>query len=380
METVERDYAPKGVKFYYIYKSLAHPENNGYVTPFSLEERLMHVAEAKRTLGSRIPWLCDTMDNQFKHELGNRPNSEFVIDPEGKIVSSRDWSNPTALRDDLERLVGKVDSPTLLADLNMPQRKPPKRAPTGIVKRIQLPGQMSPVKIEALESNTPHYAKLRAELSSDQFYLGFFLDPLYKVHWNNKAPTLSFSITAPDEISVTPTEGKASIVKVDADADPREFLVTVSGSSPDPMKVVVKYFACDDAETFCIPVTQEYLVTMERDPDGGSRRSASGRGRPGGTRGLSSRPGFSGQAGRSSGRDGGASSPQNSNRMREMIRRVPVLSALDQNEDGILSADEIEKAPDLLRQVDRNGDGQITASETAPRPPEAQHRPPGRSR
>jgi uncharacterized membrane protein YgcG len=380
LETVERDYAPKGVQFYYIYKSLAHPENNGYVTPFSLEERLMHVAEAKRTLGSRIPWLCDTMDNQFKHELGNRPNSEFVIDPEGKIVSSRDWSNPTALREDLERLVGKVDSPTLPADLNMPQRKPPERAPTGIVKRIQLPGQMSPVKIEALESNTPHYAKLRAELSSDQLYLGFFLDPLYKVHWNNKAPTLSFSISAPDEITVTPTEGKASIVKVDADADPREFLVTVSGSSPEPMKVVVQYFACDDAETFCIPVTQEYLVTMERDPDGGSRRSAGGRRRQGGTRGSSSRSGFSGQSGRSSGRDGGASSPQNSNRMREMIRRVPVLSALDQNEDGILSADEIERAPDLLRQVDRNGDGQITASETAPRPPESQRRPPGRSR
>ena len=334
----------------------------------------MHVAEAKQTLGSRIPWLCDTMDNQFKHELGNRPNSEFVIDPEGKIVSSRDWSNPAALRQDLERFVGKVDSPTLVADLNMPRREPPQKAATGIVKRIQLPGQMSPMKIEALESKTPHYAKLRAESAGDQLYLGFFLDPLYKVHWNNKAPELTFSIIAPDGITVTPTKGKASKVDVDADADPREFLVTVAGSSPDPLKVVVNYFACDDAETFCLPVTQEYLVTMERDPDGGSRRSASGRRRPGGTRGSASRPGSS------SARNGGPAFQPNSNRMREMIRRVPVLSALDQNGDGVLSAKEIEKAPELLRQVDVDGDGRITAAETAPRPPESQRRPPGRPR
>ncbi len=57
LETVERDYAPQGVRFYYVYKALAHPEYNGYVAPYTLEDRLMHVAEAERTLGSRIPWL-----------------------------------------------------------------------------------------------------------------------------------------------------------------------------------------------------------------------------------------------------------------------------------------------------------------------------------
>ena len=49
-----RDYAPKGVKFYYIYKTLAHPENDGYIQPFTLKERLMHVKVAQQTLGSDI--------------------------------------------------------------------------------------------------------------------------------------------------------------------------------------------------------------------------------------------------------------------------------------------------------------------------------------
>ena len=36
IEALARDYAPKGVRFRYLYGSLAHPENNGYVQPFAL--------------------------------------------------------------------------------------------------------------------------------------------------------------------------------------------------------------------------------------------------------------------------------------------------------------------------------------------------------
>lgn len=89
LEAIERHYAAKGVRFYYIYKALAHPEINGFISPFTLEERLMHVREAKQRLGTRFRWLCDTMDNDLKHALGDRPNSEFVIDPEGRVVRKR---------------------------------------------------------------------------------------------------------------------------------------------------------------------------------------------------------------------------------------------------------------------------------------------------
>ncbi len=344
METVERDFAPKGVKFYYIYKSLAHPENNGYVAPFDLKERLMHVAEAKRTLGSRIEWICDTMENDLKHALGDRPNSEFVIDPEGKIVVSRSWSKPDQLREDLTKLVGAVDRPTRIADLQMKKQPAPQKAKTGVVRRVQLPGPMSPLKIEPLESDTPHYAKLRAESGKDKLYLGFFLDPLYKVHWNNKAPALEIAIEAPDGVTVTPDRATSPKVDVDADADPREFLVEVSGRSSDPLKVTVKYFACDDAETFCVPVTQQYRVSFERDRDGGSRRAS------GGNRGVArTRPAVRGGPG------------QNQNRA-SMITRM--FNQNDRNGDGRLMGDEIP-APmrQRMAQMDSNGDGAISQTE-----------------
>ncbi len=354
METIQRDYAPQGVKFYYIYKALAHPENNGYVAPFTLEERLMHVAEAKRTLGTRFHWICDSMDNDLKHALGDRPNSEFIIDPKGEIVVSREWSKPAQIRKELEEFVGQVDSPTTVADLNMRQLPPPSKAATGVVKRLELPASMSPLTITPVVNKsekkpTPHYSKLRAESSGDQLYLGFFLDPLYKVHWNNKAPAIKFTIEPPSGVTVTPESGSGPKVEVDADADPREFLVTVSGRSEDPMKVTVKYFACDDAETFCVPVTQVYEVSFERDRDGGSRRT--------GGRGASRGPS-----------GGMADAGSRESRMTEMMRRLPVVVALDRDRDGILSARELENATSSLRRADRNRDGEISGEELLPRP------------
>ncbi len=306
----------------------------------------MHVAEAKRSLDTRFTWICDSMDNDLKHALGDRPNSEFVIAPNGKIVVSRQWSDPDALRSDLTRLVGEVADPTTIDDLNMKRIPNIPKAQTGVVQRVKTPAGMSPLVTEPVETaGIPHYAKLRVESNGDQLYLGIFLDPLYKVHWNNKAPALQYKIEPPAGVTVTPADGTGVKVQVDADADPREFLVNVNGRSNEPMKVTIKYFACDDAETFCKPVTQEYLVSFDRDRDGGSRRSV-------------------GPPGRSSVR---GRSEEMANRMAEMMRRVPVLAALDRNRDGKISAAEIDQAPNSLRRVDRNRDGQLTREEMRPR-------------
>ncbi len=145
------------MQVYFVYKSLAHPEggSNSYVQPFTLEERLMHVAEARRTLGATVPWLCDTMANDLKHALGDRPNSEFVLDPEGRIVSMRDWSNPDTLRSELEGLVGKVDNPTRIADLDLKIETTPKPAASGVVPRIKLPGGLQPLLVEPQAGKTP---------------------------------------------------------------------------------------------------------------------------------------------------------------------------------------------------------------------------------
>jgi EF hand len=362
LETVAADYAPKGVRFYYIYKALAHPETNGYVAPFTLKERLMHVQEAREKLGSRITWLCDSMNNDLKHALGDAPNSEFVIDPDGQIVISRRWSKPEELRADLAELVGEVSPVTTVADVGMKRLAPPGTAPKGVVPRMELPGRMVPLQVspvfDASQAAEPFYVKLRAEvdqqfLRSDdgQLYLGFFLDPLYKVHWNNEAAPVRFEIDAPPGVQVTPTEFTAAEIEVPADADPREFLVTVEGKSELPITLTVKYFACDDAETFCKPVTQQYQIAMVQDRDGGSRRSSSGRSsnsrRPGGAT---------------------AQSSQMNERREMMMKRFPLHNALDSDGDGEISAEELKSAARSLRQLDRNRDGRITADELRPSP------------
>lgn len=289
------------MQFYYIYKSLAHPENNGYVQPFNLKERLMHVAEAKKKLGSRFQWICDSMDNQLKHTFGDRPNSEFLFGPDGTLISSRTWSSPADLRADLEKHVGPVTKQTQVADLDLPRMAPATTAATGVVPRLTLPGTMMPVFAtpQVKENDQPFYVKLRAEVDSSFFstgsgklYLGFFLDPLYHVHWNNRAMPVMFEVEQMNGVFVGGQEGVGPDVEADADADPREFLVDlcteidgVDTSKSAEIVVKVKYFACDDAETFCKPVTQRYLIVLERDKDGGSRRSTTGRGGAGRSRG-----------------------------------------------------------------------------------------------
>ena len=285
METVYRDYGPKGVKFYYLYKALAHPELDGYVTPLTLEERLMHVAEAERRLGSEIPWLADTMANDAKHALGDAPNPEFLFDEEGRLVSKRLWSDPAALRGDLARLVGRVETPTRVSDLEM--KTPPKResAATGVVPRLEVPRGMQPLKSEPIlgdkDQDIPFYVKLRAEADralidegEGKLYLGFFLDPLYEVHWNNLVDPVHFELDLPDGLTAAPSSGKGPEVEAEADADPREFLIDVEGGTDEPIGLRVHYFACDNAETFCVPVTQRYAVHLQRDPDGGQRQRA----------------------------------------------------------------------------------------------------------
>lgn len=63
---------------------------------------------------------------------------------------------------------------------------------------------------------------------------------------------------------------------------------------------------------------------------------------------------------REGGRGGGPGS------FAEMMRRMPLMAALDANSDGTLSGDEIEKSPVALKTLDKNSDGQLTADELRP--------------
>jgi hypothetical protein len=52
----------------------------------------------------------------------------------------------------------------------------------------------------------------------------------------------------------------------------------------------------------------------------------------------------------------------------------PLIAALDTDSDGILSADEIDKATQALKSLDKNGDGQLTEAEVHPARPRGEDR------
>ena len=348
METIERDYTPKGVQFYYLYKQLAHPELDHYVDPFTLEERLMHVRQAEVQLGSRIPWIADAMTNELKHALGDMPNSEFIIDPDGRVVARRAWNDPTALRQDLERLIGPVENPTRVSDLDLVTEPAVPTVAKGIVPRVELPGRMATLRVEPMldETDYPFYTKLRADIDQQflrtgngTLYLGFHIDPLYHMHWNNEAPPLEYEVTAAAGVQVTPAAAAFAVVEELADADPREFLVDIRADDRgEPLDVRVTYYACDDANTFCVQVTQRYAVHLEVDSDAGR---VFGAGRPGLGGGRFGGPG---------GRGPGA-----------MVDRM---MSWDANEDRIITRDEApERMRDRFDSIDANGDGMLETEE-----------------
>lgn len=47
----------------------------------------------------------------------------------------------------------------------------------------------------------------------------------------------------------------------------------------------------------------------------------------------------------------------------------PIIAALDLNKDGIIDAEEIAKASESLKKLDKNGDGKLTEDEFRPKPP-----------
>jgi hypothetical protein len=142
--------------------------------------------------------------------------------------------------------------------------------------------QFLPLKAQAqvTKSKHPFYVKLRAEADQNlvrtgngRMYLGFFLDPLYHVHWNNQVAPVQYEIVAPKGVSVSPAKAAGPKVKESADADPREFLLEVNrGTSKEPVAMKLHYFGCTDV--WCVPVTQEYLISWDVDRDGGWRIEA----------------------------------------------------------------------------------------------------------
>lgn len=366
MEAIHHDYREKSEKlaFYYVYKSLAHPERDRLVQPVTIEERLKHVSAARRQFDTRIPWLADTMANDLKHALGDRPNSEFIISPEGSILVSRSWSDPETLRADLEKFIGKTKTVTSPSDLDRKtEAAPASKVASGVVPRTEKPeGAMAVIvrpvspKSEKEQAEETFYVKLRAEADRDlmnlgkgKLHLGFHLDPVHTVHWNNLADPLHFEFKAPKEVKLSISKGSAPKVKAPSDIDPREFLIEVDSSAgriEQPLELEVSYFACNDEEGWCRAVTHRYQIELRHDRDAGSVRSPGAgrrvdrRQRPGGREGLGQRrrPDAGQMLERMDANGDGAISLEEARG--PMIDRFKMM---DTNENGSLSREELQK-------------------------------------
>lgn len=211
--------------------------------------------------------------------MGDRPNSEFIISPEGKIIVKRAWSHPAATRQDLEKLVGKPGTLTSPKDLKLkitlPSSKSVRDQGSGTSDRQ---GMLS-LQCNSLSPKEIHYAKLRAEATQKtlrerkgKLYLGFHLDPLYGAKWNNLSSPLSYSIQLPPEVTISKSKGVAETRASTYDTEAREFLLDIDQWLPNAEVIItVDYSICIDKE--CIPVQHRYQIRLERDRDGGSARS-----------------------------------------------------------------------------------------------------------
>jgi hypothetical protein len=167
--------------------------------------------------------------------------------------------------------------------------EPPKVAPTGIVPMLQLKGEYVPLKTQAQvnKSQHPFYVKLRAEADRNvldtgkgKVYLGFFLDPIYHVFWNNQVAPVQYEIIPSQGVAVSPIRAVGPTVNAPKDGDPREFLLEVEREkSTEPIRLILHYFGCTDR--WCTKIAQEYLISWDVDRDGGRRYGYEGQRRDG---------------------------------------------------------------------------------------------------
>jgi hypothetical protein len=276
VEALARDYGAGDVQFFYLYKTLAHPEFKGYVAPQNLAERLRHIAQARKELGTSIPWLCDTMTDDVKRALNAGPNSEYLIAPDGQVIYSSHWSDAQALRVALTAVKGPVESPTLPSELGLPDPgrspRPPQRE---TATRVVRPNGLVTLKLKPAKPEETYYVKLRAEAEpallstgKGRLYLGFFPDPVLGAHWNNLVDPLQFTLSLPEGVRATPSSATAARVDADSDSGPREFWVGVEAEAPpQSVQLSMSYFGCTDKR--CEALTQKYTILFERDNFGG---------------------------------------------------------------------------------------------------------------
>jgi hypothetical protein len=277
VEAAYEDYAPKGVQFFYFYKSLRHPELNGYLQAQNMQERLLQLAEAREKLGTQAPWIADTIDDSIRVGLRSGSNSIYLISPQGDILWAAAKMDAAGLRTALDQAVGSVAHPTAVSDLNLPKVEKQKQpANTDSTLGVARPEGMKILSITPTKPEETYYVKLRAEASPEllatgtgRLFLGFYPDPIHEAHWNNLAPPMKYALTPPKGVSATPAEAAAAKGSGDSDTLPRQFWVDVNGASAgDEFQLALHYFGC--TPDLCMALTHDYTISLVAEDRGSS--------------------------------------------------------------------------------------------------------------
>ena len=341
IEAIYRDYEDK-VNFYFLYKTLAHPENHGYVQPFIIEERLTHIAHATKKLQTTIPWLADPISNEVSTTFGISANSEFLFNENGEIFYMNAWSDARELREALINIAGPTTGPiTTPESLNLPKVHFNKTRSKGeLTTRVSVSEELIPIAT-SIKDTIPYYVKLRAEVTNNllengwgKLYLGFHLDPIYGVHWNNLVDPLSYEVINAAGIKSKHLKGVASKVNRITDREPREFFIEVSNWKAEQAIILrTNYYACDTNDKKCEFITQNYELVLREDL----------------------------YAGGVYGRSFMAGSNDGSNEHENKINR---LLGLDKNKDGLVEKSEVpERMLMRFKTLDLNGDGILNKEE-----------------
>ncbi len=290
IEAAYADYRDKGVQFFYFYKSLRHPELDGYVQAQNISERLLQLAEVRKKLGTKVPWIVDTMDDDIRIGLRSGSWSVFLISPEGEVVYGSGRIDRTGLRNALSKAVGSSATQTVTSDLDLPQIGRPARlinedSEWGVTR----PDGLSILSIVPTKPEETYYVKLRAEADdallntgTGRLFLGFYPDPIHHAHWNNLTPPMKYKLILSEGVTATPAEASAKKVSGDSDSNPRQFWVDISSDKPfKEIRLKLDYFGC--TSEMCLPLTHEYIIKIEKE-NRGSRTFGMNKGRAVNTR------------------------------------------------------------------------------------------------
>lgn len=356
IESAYADYADKGVQFFYFYKQLRHPELDGYVQAQNMSERLLQLDIARTKLGTKVPWIADTMEDDIRIGLRSGSYSVFLISPDGKVVYGADRIDARGLRNALSREVGMAKQHTLASDLSLPTiSRPVKLENENTPLSVKRPEGLTILKITPTEPQETYYVKLRAEADdalletgTGRLFLGFYPDPIHEAHWNNLAPPMQYELSLPSGLVANPKTARALVGQGDSDSKPRQFWVDVSGEhSFEDIVLTLNYYACN--ADMCRALSQEYTISLEPE-NRGSRTYGMNKGK----RGASKQSANSSQRMQrlDLDKDGRVSfdemymqmkSKQGEDFSREKARQQ--FNRMDTNDNGYLSVEEVSNAP-----------------------------------